>query len=1190
MPIGARVKFYKKHNSVVANSWQRYEELLSNAPGTTIIGKKEFRDGLGAVIKSNGDNVNLTASRVDDNGVLKIAGGVASENWNLKTCGEFLQFVHGLWSQTHRRDPSSNKTEPAINNQSTSNGEGNFLQWGFLTITYAGGPSDDFNFEYQYNVDTSTNYLTVAGLPVFERYDTRSWREQIKLTTKNGASLPNTTPQVLSSEVYYLDSYTSTNEKFKIETASGNVIDFENGGDGNDSLWIKSPWSLTTYIKEISGDVTFDTFSFRVHIAGDSEMKTVCEVRYKPKAAKNWKRATNARVYRARNCYESYKWQICGCIIRLNANTLYDVEFKIKNTSGVYVGNENKNEVATIKTNFRTRTRPVNPSGGTIHQPTTLDQLRVLLGCNGTTGTTATAGDVIKIPSGDFSDANGTNKLDGISVSGIESNPILIQGEGDRTILPRFVFSDDADWLTFSDFQICNWFSSSIGSTSKTQVFSVKANCNSRGVVFQNCKIKNASLPTDIHGAAIDGKRYDGHGGFFLGGTSGQVLRDWLIEDCLIELGSYPDFDSVENDTQDNGLSVRDCWTPGEAFDNRTLSSVFSFCRFHNLYESGYGHNSGSGGKSISRNNVLDHCEFYAIYDDLFEFDHSEGGNIHYHCKSWHGANWKNTNLNGVAPILSKWHWQAQPRYYDQYTVSNATTVDNYNAWDVAFQSNDGQTNYNVSVRGNNIGAGHVLRQRNYKQYTITDGQTFNVVGHGYQNGNRVCFIGSQSAAVPSQLSAETYNLSSGKTASNKTPTPATFYFVVNASENTFQISETLDGDAINNVSDPGANGRYVADVDFFYTWAVRRRIESNNQDNLKCQISTRLAGSYPNRDEYNNTIGPDQNFPVLFCGDTRAAFAGYRIASAQDSDTGSIPNWLINNQHTGAANQSGPDAGFKWRGSVNHSPLNIVGTTLQTQYKNGRMNLLAKQSAFFASCIWLRSSSGFFYSNVDDITSAPTESTTVGGKLKYNFWDRNAYFNLYTTTHNKDLIGVATIKSMFENYGIDQNSVELLIPSNGDRVSDDIENVWQQSNAQTKNPSAGFWAPVDIGTRYGLIPNDSGKLYDAGPTEEEMPGVQNLLGPFLNNEDTGNVSFLATKNNNRRDIGPTQKGIGDTPTGQRSFVDFLSFYLPDGWTIQNDDSDFSELGINATNASHRLTISNDAGTAAIMVEHEERN
>ena len=87
MPIGARVKFYKKRNSVVANSWQRYEELLSNAPGTTIIGKKEFRDGLGAVIKSNGDNVNLTASRVDDNGVLKIAGGVASENWNLKTCG-----------------------------------------------------------------------------------------------------------------------------------------------------------------------------------------------------------------------------------------------------------------------------------------------------------------------------------------------------------------------------------------------------------------------------------------------------------------------------------------------------------------------------------------------------------------------------------------------------------------------------------------------------------------------------------------------------------------------------------------------------------------------------------------------------------------------------------------------------------------------------------------------------------------------------------------------------------------------------------------------------------------------------------------------------------------------------------------------------------------------------------------------
>ena len=1202
----------------LGGAWARYSELLDDASGTTVISKKEFRHGLGAVVKSNSGNINLTGSRVDDNGVLRIVGGVSSSNWNLQTQNDFFEFVHGLWSQTHRRSQNSTATEPAINSPSTHDGASGSETWGFTTINYTGGPGDDFYFEYAYTVNTTTNYLTLSGLPNFSRYDTRAWKEKVQFTTKNGASFPTTTPQIAANTTYQLGvdqiydsegnvidnivTWTSTNGEFQVDTLSGTDIEFTNSGSGADSLWIKTPWAKEVYVEEVSGDVSYDTFSFRIHVRGDSDMGTSCEVRYRRHGETTWMRAADARAYRARNDYEAYRWHISGCVMRLSPNTKYDIQFTLNNSDGVYLGGTSQGTSAVIQSNFRTRMRPVMPTGGTTHTPTTVAEIRTLLGCAGTSGTTASAGDIIKITASDFSDSSGTNKLDGISVSGTELSPILIQGVGSTSILPRLVFADNADWLTFSDLQIRNWYSSGIGATDYLSVFGVKAICDSEGIVFQNCEIRNPNLPTDVHSAASSGERYDGHGGFILGGANSEDTKWWLIEDCLVELGTYPEFDSVTYTSQNNSSSVKDSWTPGMAFDNRTRSSVISFCRFNNLYEAGYGHSSGSGGGNVSLHNIVDHTDFYSIYDDLYELDHSEGGNLHHHCKSWHGSNFKNTNINGVHPPLSQWHWRAQPRYYDQYNVSNAGTTDGYNSWDITFQNQAGTVDYLVSASGNDIISGHTIRQRNYKAYTLSSGDTINCSAHGFSNGDRVCFIGSQASAVPTELTAETYSLSSGKTDEDETPTPSTFYYVINANTNDFQISATSGGSAITSISDPGASGRYVADVDFLFTWAVRRRysdvpdntVDENgdpdpvNRDNLKCEITTRLSGSYSGLSEYNNTSGPDSDFPILFSSSVRSSFAGYRLVSAQDDDTGSTPNWLVNSQHTGAPNQSSKDAGFKWRGSVNHCPLNVVGTSLQTQYKNSNMHLLAKQSAYWASSIWLRSSGGYFQSNIDSISGAPTDSLTVGGTVKYNYWDRNAYFNIYATTHNKSLIGASTIASMYSTYGIDQNSVELLIPSGGDRVSDDLDNVWQQTNVATSSPEAGFWGPTDFGTRSPLVPKDTGDCYDAGPIESDMPGIENLSGPFLDNTDTGNVSFLTTKTNNRRDIGPIQNGLGDMPTGVRSFVDFLSFYLPDGWSIQSPGSNFSSLGVTSGTGTERVIVANSSGTAAILVEHED--
>ena len=1207
-----------------SSSWARYEDLLSNATGTSVIGRKEFRDGLGAVVKKNGTGasatINLTGSRVDDNGVLRISGGVLESDWDLQTQDDFFEFVQGLWSQTHLKEVSSSATEPAINNQSTNNGANSTATWGFTTITYSGGPGDDYFFEYPYTVNTTTSELTVSGLPSFQRYDARDWPEQIRFTTKNSAALPTTTPALSTTTDYYLDEYWSTPGTFEVKSLPSTTIDFSGVGSLTaDQMWIKTPWGLPVYIEEVSGEVTFETFSFRMHIRGDSDMASVCEVRYRRSGQTAWKRAADARPYRAnaKTCndteyYEDYNWHISGCIMRLAPNVEYDVQFTILNSSGVYLGGSQQGdgESATITSTFRTRMRPVRPSGN-VYQPTTTDELRQLLGCTGA-GTSsfnpAQPGDIIELPQSDLSDQSGTNFLSGVSIAGTEDSPILVQGHGPSSVIPRITMSSNVDWVTFADCQIRNWSSNLNSSSSR---FAVKCSEDSRGVVFSSVEIKNPDLPAGVHAQAALGKRYDGHSGFYLGGNENEDHRWWSIEDCHIELGKYPEFDSSTYTAQDVNQSLAGTnWLPGEGFDARTRSSVFQFCRFQNLYETGYGHTSCSGEDNISRHNEMGFCEFYSIYDDLWELDHSQGGHIHHHCRSNHGANWNDLSINGLTPKPHQVNWSGRVREYGKWTLGPASTYEGHDGWQLYLYDTGSSASPIPTYPISYISSSHFIRQRKYLAYTISGGDTFTCPGHSLANGSRVTFAGSQGASVPSQLTAESYNVNSNNVTSDSLPVPTTLYYVVNhnSSTGTFQVSATSGGAAITGITDPGAGGRYLADVDLWLTWAVRNSVSISDPNTgsttsgLSFIVTDRLSDSYPSVDELAVAGPPDDDFTMMYSKTIYSSFVGYKILSTQDVDTGSIPNWFVNNQHTGSPNQGSWDSGLKWRRSW--VPCNMVGSIIHTAAVNENCYRVAKQSAYWANNIWVLDEGSYKGKNTDDLWSSPVRdvrSSTAAdtfdpnnpgstGHVRHLYWDRNAWHNDDTNWQGSRLVGGVNLQSMYTNYGIDQNGLELTVPSGGDRLSDDLDNIWPMAIPSTVKPEIGFWAPSDFGTNKPLRAKDTSDLYDHGVKENDMPGIDNLSGPYLDNADTGNLSFMATKADDRRDIGAFQRGLGDTPTGTRSFVDFLTYHLPDGWTVQSAGTTYPSLGVNSGTGTERLIVSNAAGTAAILVEHEDRD
>ena len=79
------------------DNWGKYEQALNGAPGTTLIGRKEWRDGFGAVVSQDGGNIVLTGARVDDNGLTRVSGVGSTD---VDEHNDLMQVMRSL-DQTH---------------------------------------------------------------------------------------------------------------------------------------------------------------------------------------------------------------------------------------------------------------------------------------------------------------------------------------------------------------------------------------------------------------------------------------------------------------------------------------------------------------------------------------------------------------------------------------------------------------------------------------------------------------------------------------------------------------------------------------------------------------------------------------------------------------------------------------------------------------------------------------------------------------------------------------------------------------------------------------------------------------------------------------------------------------------------------------------------------------------------------
>ena len=1143
-----------------ATEWERYEELLTSASGSDVIERKEFRDGLGAVVKDNSTTINLTGSRVDDNGVLRVVGGCATADWNLQQLEDWMEVVHGLWSQTHFKDPGSSTTEPAINDPGSNTGESSSSTWGFTTQSWTGAPTDDFGFQYAYTVDTTADTITLTDFPTLGDWDTTDFAEYIQFETIGAGTIPANDQGFTTGTTYTITDHSSgPNGTFNVSNA-----DWTGTGTA-DGRYINTPFAEEVYLVEWTGDVTYETCNFRIHTRGDYGKNTTAEVRYKRTGTTTWYRAVNARQTRGAQTWETYRFNISGCIMRLSPNTEYDIQITLNNSNGVYANGANQGGSYIITSTFRTRQRPVLPTGGTTHNPTTLTEIRQLLGCTGAGGTPAAAGDIINIPTGDFSDKTGTNRLEGISIVGTELNPIYIQGQGNTTELPRMSFATVAggvNWLIFDNFRVKNWRNDLSGDIDTFAIYgpSSSSTSDSYGITFTRVEIKNPDIQNvDIHALADSGERYDSHGGFFTGGNNGETNKWWNIEDCTIFPGYYP------NDAR---TGFANFYWGHEGWDMRTTSTVIQWSDWSNFYENSFTHTGGSGGQNLVLHNEVHHNNFYALYDDLFESDESDGGHVIHHNKANHGMNTSNTNLEGGTPATignasNGYYYNSHPRYYGEFTITSNGVVNGYDNWDLTTSP---------SVAFNNTDSSGAIQQRNYQLYTLSGGDTFTANNHGFSDNDRVVFIGSQNTAIPTGLNEETYATSSGLTTGNR-PTSSNEYYVINSTTNTFQVSLTEGGSAVSGLIDTVSAGRYVADR-FLYTWTA-----TSDWTSSSCKISTRMSGSYPTRTEYQNTNGPDQDFPILICTQRRgSSFSGYRIISCQ-SNVGSVPHWLVNNQFTGMQLVNSPDGVYKIKTSG--ASVNMIGNIACCQYQWSRApRLEANASQYWTNSIYLQESSGYFSTTSYKIGDGPTSGTT-GSPIatRYTYWDRNAWFNADV---DKNLLGQSSVPNMYTAYLIDQNGHEILSP-----VTNDLLNMWNESDVAAQTPLPGNFGDSDYGTKENMIANQSGSLYGEGANETDLPGIDNLQGPYITLTDSSNLSFMTTKTENRRDIGPNQVGL-PTPRGRRSYTDFLSYVLPDGWEVKASGTDYTSLGVTTGTGTERIIIGKTDNSAAILIEHEE--
>lgn len=192
MPIGNRLSFYRKRRGGNSSPWKSYLRFLDSASGDVLINKKEWRDGFGAVVSSNGNFVKLTGARVDDNKLAKITASSKLENHNVEKHNELLSVVRSLGEQTHLDAESTNSQDPPR--------DANWHKFGMEPVVYEDPGFSSLQQVQLYGVEVEAGFSnayvvmkirgdeneTAEAYVEFRRKGTQAWRRSPQFRSIHG--------------------------------------------------------------------------------------------------------------------------------------------------------------------------------------------------------------------------------------------------------------------------------------------------------------------------------------------------------------------------------------------------------------------------------------------------------------------------------------------------------------------------------------------------------------------------------------------------------------------------------------------------------------------------------------------------------------------------------------------------------------------------------------------------------------------------------------------------------------------------------------------------------------------------------------------------------------------------------------------------------------------------------------------
>ena len=365
-----------------------------------------------------------------------------------------------------------------------------------------------------------------------------------------------------------------------------------------------------------------------------------------------------------------------------------------------------------------------------------------------------------------------------------------------------------------------------------------------------------------------------------------------------------------------------------------------------------------------------------------------------------------------------------------------------------------------------------------------------------------------------------------------------------------------------------------------------------------------------------------------------RQPFVGSNTISLQNTETGTLQNWIVNSQHTGATDACNcKDVPYKWK---KERPGNFVGC-FQTTSRGCEhvFNPARGGGYYFANNTWALVQNSWQISQANTSTNEKlgdwySASDVNGDPVPQNVWplgDYNAYYNNNSSKYYWAGKQLSSIQSDYTpkattspaNWGttMDANSHDYASvntqdnvlnvsydnmfdePSKSNRNSPgnayyDLQNPeWTYTssdsryNATSSGDFGGYAGPAAIGAIKPLRAKSASTSLSYGTGVPTSNPIAHVIGPTILSTD--DVTFLGgvNKTEDRTDVAPHQACLGDSKAGKNTMKNYEQYSVPDGWHEHSltDTSLMSTLGINPGTGTIKAFIVKDDNSVGLLVE-----